>query len=303
MAKGEVVAILESREVAEARSEYFAARTNLELQSTLYEREMSLWDKRISAENQYLRARTTFTEGRLRVELALQKLQALGLTEQDVAELEDRAATLSLASGKTAIAPVTGLQRYAIRAPISGQIVERLVNVGSPMGGEGESKELYAIADLGTVWIELAVPPSDLTLIKQGLDVAIGAGEAAGSRGRIVFVSPILNPETRSARVIASVSNEGMTWRPGSYVTAKVTATEDAVDIRLPRTALQTIAGEQVVFVRNERGFEKRIVVIGKSDDEGVEIAFGLDAGEQIALTNTFVLKAELGKAEAEHAH
>ena len=108
---------------------------------------------------------------------------------------------------------------------------------------------------------------------------------------------------TRSARVIASVSNEGMTWRPGSYVTAKVTATEDAVDIRLPRTALQTIAGEQVVFVRNERGFEKRIVVIGKSDDEGVEIAFGLDAGEQIALTNTFVLKAELGKAEAEHAH
>ena len=304
--KGEVVAFLDSREVAEAKSEYFAARTNLELQETLYQREQSLWDKRISAEMQFLRARTTFTEGQLRVELAVQKLQALGLGEDEIAGLERRTEAVRTASASSAPVgrvAVGGLQRYAIRSPITGQVVERLVNLGAPMGGEGENKELYVVADLSTVWIELAVPTGDLAAIRQGLDVSIASGDGPASRGRIVFVSPILNPETRSARVIASVENADMAWRPGSYVTAKVTTAEEKVDLRLPKTALQTVAGEQVVFVRTPDGFEKREVALGKADDEFVEVVFGLDPGEEVAVENSFVLKAELGKAEAEHAH
>ena len=304
--KGEIVAFLDSREVAEAKSEYFAARTNLELQQTLYEREQSLWDKRISAEMQFLRARTTFTEGQLRVELAVQKLQALGLGDDEVAGLERRTETVRTAAAGPAGAgriSVPGLQRYAIRSPISGQVVERLVNLGAPMGGEGENKELYVVADLSSVWIELAVPTGDLAAIRQGQAVAIASGDGPASQGRIVFVSPILNPETRSARVIASVENDGMVWRPGSYVTAKVTTAEEPADLRLPRVALQTVGGEQVVFVRNAEGFEKREVATGRSDGAFVEIVFGLDPGEEVAVANTFVLKAELGKAEAEHAH
>ena len=305
--KGEIVAILDSREVAEAKSEYFAARTNLELQETLYQREQSLWDKRISAEMQFLRARTTFTEGQLRVELAVQKLQALGLGEEEIAGLERRTEVVRTASAAS-VSPVGriavgDLQRYAIRSPIAGQIVERIVNLGAPMGGEGENKELYVVADLSTVWIELAVPTGDLPSIRQGLDVSIAPGDGPASRGRIVFVSPILNPETRSARVIASVENADMAWRPGSYVTAKVTTAEEKVDLRLPKAALQTVAGEQVAFVRTTDGFEKREVAVGKSDDGFVEIVFGLDPGEEVAVANSFVLKAELGKAEAEHAH
>ena len=306
--KGEAVAVIDSREVAEAKSEYFAARTNVELQQTLFEREQSLWDKRISAENLYLRARTTFTEAQLRVELAVQKLQALGLGEDEIAALERRTpvrTASTAASGVPAGAPrpLAGLQRYTVRSPISGQVVERLVNLGAPMGGEGENKELYVVADLSAVWIELAVPVGDLASIRQGQPVAIAAGDGPTSDGRIVFVSPILNPETRSARVIASVANEGMTWRPGSYVTAKVATAEEKVDVRLPKAALQTIAGEQVVFVRTSDGFEKREVATGKADDRFTEIVFGLDPGEEVAVANSFVLKAELGKAEAEHAH
>ena len=304
--KGEVVAVLDSREVAEAKSEYFAARTNVELQQTLYERQKSLWDKRISAENQFLNARNTFTEAQLRVELSVQKLQALGLTAEDIAGLERRTATVRAGSSDRPAAgtvSVSGLQRYAIRSPISGQVVERLVNLGAPMGGEGENKEIYVVADLATVWIELAVPPGDLKSIRQGQDVTIASDEGAALRGRIVFVSPMLNTETRSARVIASVRNDGLAWRPGSYVTAKVTTAEEKVDLRLPKTALQTVGGEQVAFVRTGDGFEKRVVATGKSDDDFVEVVFGLDPGEPVAVKNSFVLKAELGKAEAEHSH
>ena len=303
--KDEVVAILDSREVAEAKSEYFAARTNLELQQTLFEREKSLWDKRISAENQFLRARNTFTEAQLRVELAVQKLQALGLNAEDIAGLERRTATLRAGAPDrpAGTISVSGLQRYSIRSPIAGQVVERLVNLGAPMGGEGENKEVYVVADLSTVWIELAVSPGDLKSIRQGQDVNIASDDGPALQGRIVFVSPILNAETRSARVIASVRNDGMSWRPGSYVTAKVTTAEEKVDLRLPKAALQTVGGEQVVFVRTAEGFEKRVVATGKSDDDFVEVVFGLDPGEPVAVKNSFVLKAELGKAEAEHSH
>ncbi len=304
--KGEIVAILDSREVAEAKSEYYAARTNLELQQTLFERDKSLWDKKISAENQYLRSRNTLIEAQLRVQLSIQKLQALGLTDDDIGTLEKRTASLRAGANEAQSAPGTeapGLQRYSIRSPIAGQVVERLVNLGSPMGGEGESKEVYVVADLQTVWIELAVPTSELPMIKNGQAVQISSGASPASKGRIVFVSPMLNPETRSARVIASVENSDLTWRPGSFVTAQVTAAEERVDLRIARGAVQNIGGEQVVFVRTSEGFEKRVVVLGKSDDEHAEVKFGLDAGETIAITNSFVLKAEVGKAEAKHAH
>ena len=289
VAKGEVVAVLESREVAEAKSDYVSAQVNFDLQKTLFEREQSLFQKSITAEQQFLRARTTFTEAQLRADLARQKLSALGVGEKEVAGLSRQ--TLAL-------------QRYELRAPLAGRVVERKVDLGAPVGGEGQEKEIYVIADLSTVWIDLAIPTVDLAQIKEGQPISISAGsDGKALAGKIVFISPMLNPETRSARVIAAVDNKDLTWRPGSYVTAQVTTEEQPVDLRVPRKALQTIAGEQVVFVRTPEGFEKREVVLGKGDDQAVEIVFGLDPGETIAVGNSFVLKAELGKAEAEHAH
>ena len=307
VAKDEVVAVLDSREVAEAKSELFSANVNLELQQTLFEREQSLWDKRISAEMQYLKARSSFTEAQLKVDLARQKLQALGLGETEIAEFSRKPGptrTASAGPGAAAAArPNGGMQRYELRSPIAGRVVERKVDLGAPVGGEGQEKELYVVADLSSVWIELAVPTGDLAAIREGQEISIASGGGPASRGKVIFVSPILNQETRSARVIASVENRDLTWRPGSYVTAQVTVEELPVDMRLPRTALQNLKGENVVFVRNEKGFEKREVVLGKSDDQFVEIVFGLDPDEKVAVTNSFVLKAELGKAEAEHAH
>ena len=289
VAKDEVVAVLDSREVAEAKSEYLAAQVNFELQKTLFERAQPLYQAKVTPENQYLRTKTTFTEAQLRVELARHKLSALNVSEREIAQLSRQ---------------TTGLQRYEIRSPIDGRVVERLVNLGAPVGGEGQAKELYVVADLSSVWIELSVPTADLPTIMEGQPVAISAGEnGKSSEGRIVFISPMLNQETRSARVIASVDNKDLTWRPGSYVTAQVLVEKQPINLALPRAALQTIGGEQVVFVRTAEGFEKREVVPGKADEHVVEVVFGLDPGEVVAVNNSFVLKAELGKAEAEHQH
>ncbi|WP_315986559.1 efflux RND transporter periplasmic adaptor subunit [Microvirga sp. Mcv34] len=288
--KGEELAIIESREVAEAKSEYLAAQVNFDLQKTLFEREQSLFQKGISAEQQFLRARTSFTEAQLRLDLARQKLSALGVSESEVAGLSR--------------APMQGLQRYDIHAPITGRVVERLVDLGAPVGGEGQAKELYVVADLSTVWVELAVPLRDLPSVKEGQTVQITAGGTSErGEGRIIFKSPLLNQETRSARVVAQIDNKAGLWSPGSFVTAAINVEEQAVPLAVPKSALQTVGKDQVVFVRTPEGFEKREVALGRSDGEAAEVVFGLDPGEEIAVTNTFRLKAELGKAEASHAH
>ena len=287
--KGEVVAVLDSREVADAKSEYLAASVNFDLQKTLFERQQALFQKQISAEQQFLRARTAFSEVQLRLDLARQKLMALGVPEKEIAGLTRQS---------------TALQRYELRAPIGGRIVERLVNLGTPVGGEGQAKELYGIADLSQVWVELAISPRDLPSVKEGQAVQITMGGTnERTDGKIVFKSPILNPETRSARVVAEITNTNGAWQPGAFVTAGILVEEQKASLVVPKSALQTVGKEAVVFVRTPEGFEKREVALGRSDGQSTEIVFGLDAGEEIAIANTFTLKAELGKSEASHAH
>lgn len=289
VAQGEVIAVLNSREVADAKSEVLAATVNRELQQQLFDREQQLFKKGVSAEQQFLRARTVFTETELRSEVARHKLSALGVPEAEIAALNRRS---------------SDLQRYELRAPIAGRVVERLAEVGGAVGMEGQPKELYALADLSRVWVDLAVSPRDLAQVREGQAVRISSGGSdAKADGLIVFVSPTLNAETRSARVIAEIPNAAGEWRSGAFVTAGVVLDEQPAAVVVPRAAIQTIEKEQVVFVRDADGFEKRIVAVGRSDGQSVEILSGLQPGDEIVTENAFILKAELGKAEASHDH
>jgi cobalt-zinc-cadmium efflux system membrane fusion protein len=287
--QGEVVAVLSSREVADAKSEYLTASVDYELQKTMFERIESLWNRQVASEQQYLNARATFRQAQLRFDLARQKLSALGVDANEVAEAATRDA---------ANPGALNLRQYEIRAAISGQVVERKVDQGASVGQEGDPSELYTIADLSSVWVELAVPTADLEAVEVGQRVLIsGAEKRKRGEGRIMFVGPLLNQETRSARVIAEMDNKQHSWRPGSFVTAEIMIEEHQVQLRLPRAALQTMEGKRVAFVRTPKGFASREIKIGKANDEAVEITAGLSIGEQIAVSNTFLLKAELGKA------
>ena len=170
------------------------------------------------------------------------------------------------------------------------------------MGREGQESELYVVVDLSELWVDLAVAPTDLPAIREGQEIIVAVG-ANGERApaRIIFISPLLDRDTRTARVVASLANPDQTFRPGSFVTAEIPLSKDNAEVVVPKSALQTIKGNRVAFVRNEHGFEARKVVTGREDDRAVEIVSGLSAGEAIAISNTFTLKAELGKAEAEH--
>jgi cobalt-zinc-cadmium efflux system membrane fusion protein len=296
--KGEVVAVLDSREVADAKSEYLTASVKAELEKTNFDRQQALWDKRISSEQAFLQAKAAYSEASLRQDLARQKLSALGLNAAEVAKRAKQDEETPNAST---------LREYELRAQISGRVVERKVDVGTAVGKEGDPADLYTLADLSTVWIELAVPTVDLAEVKEGARVSVNRrqGDDDGKRaeGKVIFVSPLLNLETRSARVVVALPNTELAWRPGTFVTAEVQVADDAVSARILKQALQTVDGKRVVFVRTEDGFEKREVETGKFDDDAVEIVAGLQPGDEIAVSNTFLLKAELGKNEAEHDH
>ena len=288
--QNEVVAVIESREVADAKSEYLAARVTDELQQTLFARATSLWQGKVVTENDYLRARASAQDARVKFDTARQKLFTLGLNEEQIAALPSQ--------------PAASLRRQELRSPITGRIAERRVDLGALVGREGQESELYVVVDLSELWADLAVAPADLPAIREGEEITVIVG-ASGERvpARIMFVSPLLDRDTRVARVVASVANPGHLFRPGSFVTAEIPLSRAHVEVLVPKAALQTINGERVVFVRTERGFEARQVATGREDDQAVEIVSGLFAGERIAVGNTFVLKAELGKAQAEHQH
>jgi cobalt-zinc-cadmium efflux system membrane fusion protein len=283
---GEVVAVIESREVADAKSEYLAARLVFDLQQTLFDRSKTLFERKFLSENDFLRARTTFEDARVKIEIARQKLFALSLTAEQIEALPQQ--------------PVETLRQQELRAPISGRVAERRVELGSLVGREGLESELYVIVDLSVVWADMAVPPSDLASIHEGQQITVTGG-AESSPATVILVSPLLDKDTRAARVVASVDNSARKWRPGSFIVAEIPADEALAAVVLPKTSLQSIKGESTVFVRTPDGFEARKISVGRQDERLIEVTAGLATGERIATANTFTLKAELGKGEAEH--
>ncbi len=288
--EGDVLAIIESREVADAKSQYLAARVAFELQDTLFTRSKSLFESKVSSENDFLRAKTAFEDIRIKFDVARQKLFALGLTSDQIAVLPQQ--------------PVESLRLQELRAPMSGRIAERRVDLGSLVGREGQESELFVIVDSSVVWAELALAAADLAVVSEGRKITISAGsQGEPLPATIMFVSPLLDKDTRLARVVASVDNPAHILRPGMFVTAEIPFQQVKADVVVPKTAVQNIEGQSAVFVRTSTGFEPRRIVTGREDSRSFEVTSGLTAGDPIATANTFVLKADLGRSEASHAH
>jgi cobalt-zinc-cadmium efflux system membrane fusion protein len=286
VARGDVLAVLESREVADAKGEFLAATRTAALAETTLARETRLWRQRISAEQDFLQARTTAEEARIKVDLGRARLAALGLSEAEVAALARQ--------------PAATLRRLELRAPMAGRITARNAVLGASVAADAE---VFAVADLSVLWVEMTVPPRNVPMARQGQTVLVTGEGDTRTEGKIVFLSPVLDPETRSARAVAEIPNGDGAWRPGGFVTAHLSTAEQRVDVLVPRDAIQEVEGKKVVFVRNDEGFELREVEVGREDANGYEIIFGLDAGTEIAVANAFSLRSELGKSEAGHDH
>jgi membrane fusion protein, heavy metal efflux system len=272
-----VLALIESREMAEAAAEYQAAQRSAELARTTHNREKSLWEKKVTAEQDYLTAKNTWQEAQIRLDLAKQKMQTLGGSGEN---------------GKPS-------RYHELKSPLAGLVIERELTLGEFVD---TSHKAFTVADLSVLWVETAIAPDDLPRVKEG-QAAIVEGNGKQGEGKLIFVSPVINPDTRSAKAIIELKNQEGQWRSGDYANASIITDTQSAGMIIPQEAVQSIEGKPVVFVKTSEGFEKREITAGKKDGKNIEVASGLTAGEEVAIGNTFVLKAEAGKSEAEHSH
>ncbi len=189
---------------------------------------------------------------------------------------------------------------YELKAPIDGTVIDRDGTLGE---FASEAKPVFTIADLSTMWVDFAVFRKDFSKVRLGDVVSIDVGDGgAPIEAKLDYLSPIGASDTQSAIARATVANGGR-LRPGLFVDGKVVLSARPVDVAVSTGALQTLEGKNVVFVRSGDTFSAREVELGNRDTDWVEVLFGLVDGDVYAARNSFVIKAEIGKAGAAHEH
>lgn len=186
-----------------------------------------------------------------------------------------------------------------LRSPVGGVVVEKSVLAGQKiMAGDA----LYRVADLSVVWVEGEVFEQDLSLARVGLPAIAEFEALPGERftGRIRYIYPTINPDTRTARVRVELPNRGLRLKPGMYATLRFSGGRRANVLSLPRSAILSTGERNLIFVRRADGqLEPREVRIGSAGEDRIEVLSGLAAGETVVASATFLVDAEsnLGSA------
>lgn len=202
---------------------------------------------------------------------------------------------LAILQSNVSVAP------YEVTSLIDGVIIEKHITLGEFVR---DDEDIFVMADLSTVWVQISIYAKYLPLVKPGLHVRFTAqGIEESASGVIDYVGPIVGEATRTGLARVVLKNPKGLWQPGLFVAARVAREEVPVELAVPDDAIQTVEGRTVVFVREGNEFEVREVELGRSDGRMVEILAGLLPGDEYVSANSFLFKAEFGKSEAGHDH
>jgi len=309
VSKGDVLLVVESPELGEAQSDFLQkrilaqaavaavdlAKNALERATRLYEQNKGIaLDEVQKREVEFKSAQAAYQTGQSAAVVAENKLHLLGMHQAAVETLAE--------TGE--VNP-----RFTIVAPLAGRVVEREVTLGELVNPDKEA--LIVLADTTTLWVLADVPEARLPEVTMGAPARLKSGAVNGHKheGTVSYISPMVDPRTRSAQVRVAVQCEHGTLWPGMFVQVEITATDQANPdpppvIAVPEDALQTVGGLPSIFVpvANEPNtFARRPVAIGKPVAGLVPVYSGLVEGESFVVSGSFILKAELGKATAEH--
>jgi membrane fusion protein, heavy metal efflux system len=285
---GQVLAVIESRELADAKAGYLSALERQTLAKGQFDREKRLFQQKITSEQDYLASQQVWAEARINHRAARQKLLALGLTKEALDVLPDQAEET--------------ITTYSVVAPFDGTIIEKHIVLGEVVD---DSSETFIIADLSTVWVDLQVNQQDIGPIESGNPAEVVLDSSTeGVYSMVSYVDPRLDPITRTATVRLELDNSEGNYRSGTFVTGRIGLPSADQGMVIPASAVQIVNDQPGVFVKVEQGFALHYVTLGRKDTEQVEILTGLEGGEQVVTHNAFHLKAELTKqAVSGHGH
>jgi Cu(I)/Ag(I) efflux system membrane fusion protein len=205
------------------------------------------------------------------------RLKLWGVTDAQIAELERT---------KT---PETV---FTVFAPASGIVTERLVSTGQYVM---EGAALYSIADLSPVWVQVEIYEYEIYKVPVGTPAIIATEAYPGKefRGRVAFVEPFLNPETRTVKVRIELPNPGALLKPDMFVRVALKGTK-GTELAVPDSAVLVTGERAMAWIEvRPNTFEPRMVKVGHKSDGYYEILSGLKEGETVVTSAGFLIDSE----------
>lgn len=269
---GETIALMESRDAASFMAERNAAAARAQAARAAASREQRLFNAKVTAR---------------------QDLEAA------IAAARAAEAELQRASAAVRTAGVVGNGRYlAVRSPIVGRVTEVDTQLGAYVSA---GAELFNVANPSRIQINAAVPAPQAQSLQPGDPAKLELPQGGVADAIVRSISPSADPQTRSVAVVLQVMGAPGGLRQGQAIRVRITPrTSKMTGIVLPEETVQQVEGRDVVFVRTRNGFRAQPVSLGERSGGRVEILSGIQAGQQVATTNVFELKAELAKGAGE---
>lgn len=279
---GQVLAVVNSSAAAQAKSSYLSALAELEVSTTAYEREQQLAKENIAARRDLQEAAAAHRLAELASRQAHQQLLNLGFSEGDVAGIEKSQSASS---------------DLPIRAPFAGTVVDRKATLGEAV----DSDALFEIADLTTMWIELAVPEDQVYRLAKGCSIIAHARSTPQRqiKGTVTWISPQIDERSRMVRARATVSNPTADLRHGSFVEVSALLGDKVESLQVPSESVHELDGAMYVFVREQPDlFAIRRVEIGPRLASGNTAVFaGIAEADSVVTGGSFTMRTEFLKS------
>ena len=186
----------------------------------------------------------------------------------------------------------------SLQAPFGGVVTKAQVSPGDTVE---TGKEVFTVADLQRIWVQAEVYEKDLGRLSVGQSAYITVDTYPNHpfEGKVAYISDVLDPQTRTARVRCEVANPQMQLKTDMFANVELPTKLTKQALAVPAAALQQVEGKNVVFVRrSENTFEKREVEKGVTVKDQVEIVSGLKHGESVVTQGAFHLKSILAGGE-----
>ncbi|TGL72295.1 efflux RND transporter periplasmic adaptor subunit [Leptospira jelokensis] len=280
--KGTALASIQSVDLGTTEANYLKARARLEALKVQADRAKDLYERKVTSAKEYEMSLMDYKSVKAEMETSRNALENLGLNETEIANLE---------AGKY------NSKNLYIRTPISGTVTEREAIIGQAVNARDN---LFTVADLSVLWINLEVYEKDLASIRMGNEarvIPIGSKEES-IKAVVSHVGDVIDPIKKTAEIRLEVRTSKGKVRPGQSVTATVVgamvaSSENKAKV-IPSNCIHKIEGENFIFVRNGDGsFSAKKIGIGKLYDNWVEVTNGVESGEAIVEEGSFVLKSE----------
>ena len=280
--KGQALASLLVPDLVDQQANLQAEQANLELARQDYEREKKLWNEGISAKQDYQRAYHAFQQAQIQVRATRARLSALG-------------------------AQTSSQGRYVLTAPIAGVISQKDLVLGENVQ---LADQLFVIDQLDQLWLEFIAPSSEFAEIMPNQSITFKSLQTGNQfKAQIQSLNSQADAQTGRLQVRAKVLSTASELRPNLMVNVQLEQQQAQQGLRILARAVQRVEDQDHVFVAKQHGqkleFVPQPVKLGASASDGqwIEVLSGLEQGQKYAAQGSFLLKSELEKGEASHAH